>query len=615
MTFHCFSLLTFVLMDQSIDVRASLIQILPDAVANQIAAGEVVQRPASVVKELMENAVDAGATLVEVIVKEGGVAFIQVHDNGCGMSETDARLCFERHATSKIRTSEDLFDIHTKGFRGEALASILAVSQVTLVTRRKQDPHGTCIRAEASAIQVQEPTAAEPGTSFTVKQLFYNVPARRKFLKAERIEMRHILEEFQRIALAHPGISFSLYEDRKAIFRLEAGNLRQRLVQMFGAPLNEKLVPVSEETDLVKVTGFLVKPEFAKKSRGEQYFFVNDRFIKSQYLHHAVNKACEELLPPNTFPGYFIYLEVEPARIDINIHPTKTEVKFEDESMIYAVLRSSIRQALGRYHVAPSLDFDQETAFQFPSSKGSGTIHPPQVQVNPQFNPFEKKEKGLRQPWETFFPEENKTQAPQAIPTLNLDLDEDQPFRFFQIKQHYLITSLGGALVVIDPHRAHERILYERWISQLTQETAASQQSLFPETLEFPPADMSVLEDMMPWLRQLGFDIELLGISAVVIRGVPPEATILPVRVILEDLLQQFLHAPSSLKQQKRELLARSLAGKMALRNGIILDAAEAKKLVKDLFSCKMPFVSVHGKPIVQEFTLTDLDERFIQSR
>lgn len=615
MPFRSFSLLTFVPMDESIDVRASLIQILPDAVANQIAAGEVVQRPASVIKELMENAVDAGATLIEVIVKEGGVAFIQVHDNGCGMSETDARLCFERHATSKIRTSEDLFDIHTKGFRGEALASILAVSQVTLVTRRKQDPHGTCIRAEASTIQVQEPTAAEPGTSFTVKQLFYNVPARRKFLKAERIEMRHILEEFQRIALAHPGIAFSLYEDRKAIFRLEAGNLRQRLVQMFGAPLNEKLVPVSEETDLVRVTGFLVKPEFAKKTRGEQYFFVNDRFIKSQYLHHAVNKACEELLPPDTFPGYFIYLEVEPSRIDINIHPTKTEVKFEDESMIYAVLRSSVRQALGRYHVAPSLDFDQETAFQFPSTKGSGPVPTPEIQVNPNFNPFEKKEKGPRQPWETFFPDEQIKVPTQAIAALNEEEEDETPFRFFQLKQHYLVTSVGGALVVIDPHRAHERVLYERWMSLLMEETAASQQTLFPETLEFPPADITVLEEMMPWLRQLGFDIELLGISAVVIRGVPPEATALPVRVILEEVLQQFLHAPSSLKQQKKELLARSLAGKMAIRNGIVLDTAEAHRLVKDLFKCKMPFVSVQGKPIVQEFTMADLDERFLQRR
>ena len=611
----CFSLATFVAMEDSLDVRASLIQILPDAVANQIAAGEVVQRPASVIKELVENAVDAGATLIEVIVKDGGVSFIQVHDNGCGMSETDARLSFERHATSKIRTSEDLFDIHTKGFRGEALASILAVSQVTLVTRRKQDPHGTCIRAEASSILSQEPTAAEPGTSFTVKQLFYNVPARRKFLKAERIEMRHILEEFQRIALAHPGIAFSLYEDRKPIFRLEAGNLRQRLVQMFGAPLNEKLVPVTEETDLVKVTGFLVKPEFAKKSRGEQYFFVNDRFIKSQYLHHAVNKACEELLPPDTFPGYFLYLEVDPSRIDINIHPTKTEVKFEDESMIYAVLRSSVRQALGRYHVAPSLDFDQETAFQFPTTKGEGMVQPPQVQVNPNFNPFEKQDKGPRQPWETFFPEETTPTPVATVPMLDLEEEEDQPFRFFQIKQQYLVTSVGGALVVIDPHRAHERILYEKWMSQLAEETSASQQTLFPETLEFLPADITVLEEMMPWLRQLGFDIDLLGISAVVIRGVPPEATALPVRVILEDILQQFLHAPSSLKQQKRELLARSLAGKMAVRNGIVLDAAEAKQLVKDLFACKMPFVSVHGKPIVQEFTLADLDERFLQSR
>lgn len=597
----------------------SLIQILPDAVANQIAAGEVVQRPASVIKELMENSVDSGADLIEVIVKEGGVSFIQVHDNGCGMSETDARLCFERHATSKIRNSEDLFEIHTKGFRGEALASILAVAQVSLVTRRKQDPHGTNIRAEASKILSQEPTAAEPGTSITIKNLFFNVPARRKFLKSEKIELRHIIEEFQRVALAHPGISFALYDNHRALYRMDAGNLRQRLVQVFGAALNEKLVPVSENTDLVRVSGFLVKPEFAKKTRGEQYFFVNDRYIKSSYLHHAISKAYEDLLPQDTIPGYFIYLEVEPSRMDINIHPTKTEVKFEDESMIYAVLRSAVRQALGKFYVTPSLDFDRETAFEFQRPDPDKEIHAPEIKVNTSYNPFEKEKRkegpkfGITdQFYAPMEPSVVLGNSDFAQPTLiSHQAEEEMPFRYFQINQQYIVTRYAGELVIIDQHRAHERVLYERLIEQMQQQQAASQQLLYPETLEFDPSEISLLEEMIPLLQKLGFDIDLLGISAVVVRGVPPDAMGYPVRVLLEEMLEQYMHAPSVLKQQKDEVVARSLASRMAVRNGIVLDTMEAANLVKDLFKCKMPYVALNGRPVVMQLSREELDERF----
>jgi len=594
------------------------IQILPDHVANQIAAGEVLQRPANAVKELMENAIDAGASLIEVVVKEGGVSFIQVHDNGCGMSEVDARTCFERHATSKIRQSEDLFDIHTKGFRGEALASIAAVARVTLVTRKAEEPVGSCLQVEDSKIISQEPTAAEPGTSFTIKNLFYNVPARKKFLKTSKQEMKHIQEEFIRIALAHPSVGFTLHEDRKLVMRLDPDNLKKRLMSVFGANLPEKLVPVEEETDLVRIEGFLVKPEFAKKSRGEQYFFVNNRYIKSQYLHHAISKACEELLPPQTYPGYFIYLYVDPQRLDVNIHPTKTEVKFEDEQMIYAVLRAATRRALGVFHLGSSLDFDQESAFVFPAMPSSGlNTNPPPASKpasnSPGYPPLPTGTGGKStQNWDTFLKPEEATRH-LLIPGLE---DSISQIKTLQYQNKYLVALIHGQLALIDQHRAHERVLYERLTSQLQSGQVACQTQLFGETVDFHPADMHLVEEMMPMLTLMGFQLDLIGQNSVVVRGIPLEAGTFPPGKLLANILEAYKHAPSEIARQKSEYLAKILATKLAIRPGIILNPAESAELIKDLMACNMPYISASGKPVLilitDEFIAQQMDKKTV---
>jgi DNA mismatch repair protein MutL len=581
------------------------IQILPDHVANQIAAGEVLQRPANAVKELMENAIDAGASLIEVVVKEGGLSFLQVHDDGCGMSEIDARTCFERHATSKIRQSEDLFDIHTKGFRGEALASIAAVARVTLVTKRPEDQVGTCLQVEDSKILSQEPTSAESGTSFTIKNLFYNVPARKKFLKTARHEMKHIQEEFIRIALAHPNVGFTLHEDRKLIMRLDPANLKKRLMNIFGTNLPEKLVPVEEETDIVKIEGFLVKPEFAKKSRGEQYFFVNNRFIKNQYMHHAVSKACEELLPPQTYPGYFIFFSVDPQRLDVNIHPTKTEVKFEDESMIYAVLRSAVRRALGVFHLGTSLDFEQEAAFIFPHMQQGASLpqtsSPAQNSKSlPNYPPLTpNKTQNQNQPWESFYtPESNQNQM--VLPGLEKGSGQ---VKTLQYKNKYLIAVIHGQLALIDQHRAHERVLYERINNLLESGKTGSQTQLFGETIDFHPSDMHLVEEMLPLLTLMGFQLDLIGQNSVVVRGIPVEAGTFPPGKLLANILEEYKHAPSEVARQRSEYLARILASKLAIRHGIILNPAESSELINDLLACKMPYISAHGKPVVTFIT------------
>jgi DNA mismatch repair protein MutL len=580
------------------------IKILPDNIANQIAAGEVLQRPANAVKELMENAIDASADFVEVIVKEGGTTFIQVHDNGSGMSETDARRCFERHATSKISKSEDLFDIHTKGFRGEALASIAAVGRVTLVTRRKEDPNGTCVQAEDSKVISQEPTAAEPGTSFTIKMLFYNVPARKKFLKSPKQELRHLQEEFLRIALAHPEIGFTLYDDRKLLYKFEAGSLKQRLAGVYGQGILSRLIHVTEESPLINIDGFILKPEFAKKNRGEQYFFVNKRFIKSPYFHHAIAKATEELLPPDTFPGYFIFLSVDPARLDVNIHPTKTEVKFEDEQMLYTILRASVRRALGTYHLNAELNFETETAFPLPTNQisniHSGAISPPKIGSNPNFNPFKQEQVNF-----TDFKTELKEsdfrkhpQQPNNQPVLIAPSSAVEPFKFIQFKNKYIVTELNNELVIVDQRRAHERILFEKFEERLQHQAGNSQLLMFPEIVEFNPSDMHAVEEMIPVLQKMGFHLELIGMNGVSVFGLPPEASDHPPKVLLLKLLEEYIHAPTTLRKERDAYLSKLLATKLALRSGIVFDTREAESLMHDLMKCKMPYVSISGKPI-----------------
>ncbi len=462
---------------------ADIIQLLPDHVANQIAAGEVVQRPASVVKELIENAIDADATVIKLIIKDAGKTLIQVIDNGKGMSVTDARLSFERHATSKIKAAEDLFNLHTKGFRGEALASIAAIAHVELKTKQSQDEVGTHLKIEGSEVMSQEVVVTPNGTSISVKNLFYNIPARRNFLKSTTVETRHIIDEFHRVTLAHPNIEFSLYNNGSELFHLPISNYRQRLVNTFGNKTNEKLVPVEEETEVLKISGFVVKPEFAKKTRGEQFFFVNNRFIKSSYLNHSVNAAFDGLLRPHTHASYFLYLTVDPKSIDINIHPTKTEIKFDDEHTLYAILRSAVKHSLGQFNIAPVLDFERDKNLDTPYSYQQKTGQAPMVEVDRAFNPFREEKvssntgqsfkKDLTNGWESLYVglESKSNTGSNDFSELHFESDDEAPSMFnddvkdaqktFQLKNKYIINTIKSGMLVIDQHRAHQRVLYE----------------------------------------------------------------------------------------------------------------------------------------------------------
>jgi DNA mismatch repair protein MutL len=603
-----------------------IIQILPDAIANQIAAGEVIQRPASAVKELMENAVDAGARKITVIVKEGGKSFIQVTDDGIGMSETDARLCFERHATSKIRKADDLFAIRTKGFRGEALASIAAVAKVNLKTRRPEDSLGTQIEIEASELIFQEPCNIPSGSVFTVKNLFYNVPARRKFLKSDAVEMRHILEEFQRIALAHPEIEFYLYNNQSPVYQLEPGTFRQRIVQILGSNYNDRLVPVTEETDFVRISGFIVKPEFARKTRGEQFFFVNDRFIKNSYLHHAVVTAFSDLIASESHPGYFIKLEVNPSQLDVNIHPTKTEVKFEDERFIYAILRSSIRRALGKYNIAPSLDFDNEPAFDIPLKKNIHQVKPPQITVNPGYNPFAERPSGGFRKMEGLMPAlETKPafasqeiliqkESPQIQTSTGFEEDTLQ-LRYFQWMNKYLVVGTDQGLFIIDQHRAHERVLYDRMAEAMEKNKVPSQMELFPETLQLSATDASLMDEMLEDLQCMGFDIEPFGTNTYLIRGIPGDAIGHQPLTLIEGLLEDFRTQQKLNRTERRQRMLIVLSNKMAIKSGVILNRMEAEQLVTDLFHSTMPYTSPSGKPILFRMNMEELDEKFLKNR
>ena len=496
---------------------SDIIELLPDSVANQIAAGEVIQRPASVVKELLENSVDAQASEIKLIVKDAGKSLIQVIDNGIGMSETDARMCFERHATSKIKKADDLFSIKTKGFRGEAMASIAAIAQVTLKTKKADKEIGTEILIEGSEVTRQEPVSSSTGTSIAVKNLFYNVPARRKFLKSTPVELRHIIDEFQRIALAHPEIKFELYSNDSDLFILPISPLRQRIVGLFGKNYNEKLVPIKEETSIVKLEGFIGKPEYAKKTRGEQFFFVNNRFIKSSYLNHAVISGYNELIGKDSHPSYFIFLEVNPELIDINIHPTKTEIKFEDEKSIYSIVRSAVRQSLGKYSLSPSLDFETETVFSIDPIGSNTTVSAPEIKVDKSFNPFQNepsKEKDTKQNWSSTnlnrqknssenwekLYESFKTNAPVANQKnepkelfINHDLESEIRQNFIQLNKKYILTTIKSGFIVIHQQRAHERILYDKFTKAFKENKRTTQQLLFPKTVELRLSDMAFL--------------------------------------------------------------------------------------------------------------------------
>ncbi len=605
----------------------SIIRLLPDHVANQIAAGEVVQRPASVVKELLENAVDAGARNITLVIKDAGKTLVQVIDDGVGMSDEDARLCFSRHATSKIRQAEDLFALGTKGFRGEALASIAAIAHVELKTRLRDQELGTHLIIEGSKFISQDLAAVPKGTSFSVKNLFYNIPARRNFLKSDVVEMRHVIDEFQRVALAHPSIKFSMYQGNQEVFGLPGTNLRQRIVNIFQGKTNEKLVPVSEETEIVRLSGFATKPEFAKKSRGEQFFFVNNRFIKSGYLHHAVTSAYEGLLKEGCQPAYFLYLEVPPESIDINIHPTKTEIKFDDEHSLYAILRSAIKHSLGQFNVAPILDFDRDSNLDTPYSYRNQQAELPTIDLNGSFNPFDKPKPG---PVNSFRKAESpsweglyvglKEQAALAVPEVETadevtpslfeETDEVQLSRTYQLHKKYIVSPIKSGMVIVDQQRAHQRVLYEEFLAGMTVRQSASQRLLFPLTLYFPRAQVGLLLEMKPVLASTGFDYDEME-GAIVVSGVPVKVTESEVSIVLEELLGDIQDGIPGAGYSQNDSIARSMARSVAVKTGVHLTAREQENLVNSLFACREPELSPFGKPTFITMRVEDIDKKF----
>ncbi len=615
---------------------SSIIQLLPDHVANQIAAGEVVQRPASVVKELLENAVDARATDIKLIIKDGGKSLIQVIDNGLGMSVTDARLCFERHATSKIRQAEDLFSLHTKGFRGEALASIAAIAHMEMKTKQDQEELGTHIVIEGSKFISQEVAVLPKGTSFAVKNLFFNIPARRNFLKSDVVEYRHIVDEFQRVALAHANIHFTFYHNGSEMFNLPPSNFRQRIVNIFSGKTNEKLVPVEEETDILTITGFISKPEFAKKSRGEQFFFVNDRYIKSGYLHHAIMGAYEGLLKDGSQPSYFLYLQVPPNTIDINIHPTKTEIKFDDEHALYAILRSSIKHSLGQFNIAPVLDFDRDanldTPYQYKNRDGAiPTIH-----FDGNYNPFSevvpnksfKSESytsrkpeaanweslyvGLKQDTETI--EKDSFQFESVAVTSSFFEDDEvekAATKTYQIHKKYIVHPIKSGMVIVDQHRAHERILYEQFLTNMTVLHASSQQLLFPLHLYFSNNEMVLITELQPALVNTGFVFEETNDDSLVVSGIPINVTESEASVVLEQLVSDLHNEIPESSFSQNDTIAKSMSRSLAVKTGAYLTEKEQENLVNGLFACKEPNVSPFHKPTFITMRVEDLDKKF----
>lgn len=616
---------------------ADIIRLLPDHVANQIAAGEVVQRPSSVVKELMENAIDAGATDIQLIIKDGGKTLIQVVDNGKGMSGTDARLSFERHATSKIQKAEDLFNLHTKGFRGEALASIAAIAHVEMLTKTEDDDIGTKIKIEGSKIVSQEVVVAPKGTSMLVKNLFFNIPARRNFLKSDQVEYRHITDEFHRISLAHPQVAFSFYNNGSDVFQLPANEFRKRIVHIFGRKTDEKLVPVEEETQVVKISGYILKPEFAKKSRGEQFFFANNRFIKSPYLHHAILGAFEGVIRPGTHPGYFLNLEVDPGTIDINIHPTKTEVKFDDEHTLYAMLKSTVKHSLGQFNVVPALDFEQDQNLDTPYSYKNKQVGIPQVVVDASFNPFEttvKTSKGnnstgnYKKPnvkgWENLYAgletkvESNVSHLEFESEVVNSSIFDDEKESIepttttFQLRKKFIITTIKSGMVVINQSRAHQRVLYENFLKNITIKEAVSQQLLFPLTLSFSPGEMNILREIKDNLCTVGFVFGDLDDEGVEIKGVPVLVAESEVQMIMEQLMSDFQQEVPGDSFSQSDMLAKTLAKTLSVKTGESLDEFSQVKLVNDLFACKETTLSPFNKKVYVTITENDIERKFI---
>lgn len=620
---------------------SDIIQLLPDHVANQIAAGEVVQRPASVVKELLENAIDAKATSIHLLIKDAGKTLVQVIDNGSGMSVTDARLSFERHATSKISSAEDLFQLNTKGFRGEALASIAAIAHVEMKTRRDDDELGTILKIEGSKITEQEVVVTPKGTSIAVKNLFFNIPARRNFLKSDQVEMRHVIDEFQRVALVHPDISFNLYNNGNDLFNLPASNHRQRIVNVFGAKTNEKLVPVNEETEIVNITGFVVKPEFSKKSSKEQFFFVNDRFIKSSYLNHAITSAFEGLLKDRAYPGYFLYLQVDPKTIDINIHPTKTEIKFDNEHDLYAIIKSTIKHSLGQFQIAPVLDFQRDASMDTPYEYKNKKVGSPTIEVDRSFNPFSDEKIGSRVPssnsfssvnipkknsddWESLYVGLESKMTSEATDASMIEFESEEVTGSFfedtdvvqehvtlQVQNKYIISKIKSGVVVIHQHRAHERILFEEFLQHITINQAVSQQLLFPVQVSIAKDELLHFNEIKEVLENTGFMFSNVSDEEIEISGIPAAIEDSKASIIIHDLL-------SSMSNETEEnglhanLVAKSMAKSIAIKSGKSLTSQEQEDIVNRLFACKEPTVSPINKPIFITYSTNDFDKKLL---
>lgn len=606
-----------------------IIQLLPDSVANQIAAGEVVQRPSSAIKELMENSVDAGSTQIQVIVKDGGKALIQVIDNGCGMSETDARLSFERHATSKIREAADLFSIKTMGFRGEALASIAAIAEVELRTRRHEDEVGVYIRINGSLLEEQKTVACPAGSNFSIKNLFFNVPARRKFLKSSSLELKHIIADFQRIALANSNISMSLNHNGVDIYNLPASSVKQRIVGLFGRNMNQQLLDCTTNTTVTRITGFIGRPESARKSAGEQFFFVNNRYFKSPYLHRAVVNSYDRLLSADSIPPYFIYLEVDPNTIDVNIHPTKTEIKFEDERTLWQIIHAAVKESLGKFSVAPTIDFETQQVIDIPFFPKSAPVNPPEIEINSTFNPFDDEKpsfpskgsahhKPSNKGWEQLYQDNQGLgfEAPNSVTQTFRskgfdDIDEVATSRFFQFKDRYILTSVKSGLMVIDQKYAHERILYEQYLANLSTGQCVAQKELYPQAIELNAGDYNMLMQSLEDLSTLGIEVSSLGHNSISINSLPSNIKISDPIKFIEDIVTSLKEEQTTLQSDSHQKLASSMARAASIGYTKALTHLEMQDLVDKLFACQHPNFSPEGKVILTIISLDELEKRF----
>ena len=598
---------------------SNLIKLLPDHVANQIAAGEVVQRPSSVVKELLENSIDSGAKKISLLIKEAGRTLIQVVDNGSGMSEKDAVICFERHSTSKITNAADLFNLSTKGFRGEALASIAAISHTELITKNESSDIGTFIKIEGNKITQNKSIVSNIGSSISVKNLFYNVPARRNFLKSDNVEVRHIINEFHRVALAHPEIHFEFDNNDLQLFSLPISNIRQRIVNIFGSKSNEKLVPVDETTEVLKLSGFIFKPEFSKKSRGEQFFFVNNRYIKSPYLNHAVNSAFEGLINSGYNASYFLFLEVDPKRIDINIHPTKTEIKFDDDHTIYAILRSAIKHSLGQFNISPILDFDRDKNLDIPYKYASmPTTSSLEVEVNRNYNPFEKNNSELRSQVNV----QDSAKSEQLVysslsDNLNSQFDisdslkEDSKPTVFQIRNKYLVNKIKSGLVIINQNRAHQRILYENFLKYITVEGNESQKLLYPIQVHLSIKEIAIIDNFKTQLNNSGFLFDTVNNETLSFSSLPASIEESNLESIIRQLLDNISNEIPDDNFSQTDMISKSLAKSMSIKNGQNLNPNEMEYIVNGLFACKEPNISPFNKRTYITLTSEDLDNKF----